>query len=83
MTGVPNLSFVFGGPETANGTPVELWDCHGGDSRKWTCTDSAGALVNSASGRCPGIPDAGTDDGIQPAIRDCDGAQVQQWILSS
>jgi lysophospholipase L1-like esterase len=37
------------------------------------------ALVGVASGRCLDVPNAGTTNGVQPAIRDCTGAANQRW----
>jgi endoglucanase len=62
---------------TADGTPVQLWDCAGGWNQLWTYT--GGALVNPSSGKCLDVASGGTANGTQARLWSCNGTGAQQW----
>jgi hypothetical protein len=68
------------GANSANGTPVQLYDCNGTDAQRWTLgTD--GTL--RALGKCLDIADWGTANGAQVQIWDCNPGQSNQtWARS-
>lgn len=67
------------GSGTANGTPVQLWNCiSGAPSQRWKIT-SNGELVNPVSGRCLTDPGGSTAESVQLEITNCTGAAYQQW----
>jgi RHS repeat-associated protein len=68
---------IFGGG-TANGTRVQLYDCHGGANQVWQ-PQLGGMLKNPQSGRCLEAAGAGTTDGTPLQIFDCTGAANQLW----
>ncbi len=47
---------------TANGTPVQLWDCNGTGAQTWQ-PRSDGSLFNPQSGRCLDDPNGSTSNG--------------------
>jgi Glycosyl hydrolase family 12/Ricin-type beta-trefoil lectin domain len=66
---------------TADGTPVQLWDCDGAASQKWAST--AGQLVNGQSAKCLDVASGGTADGTQVRLWTCNGSGAQQWQLNA
>ncbi|WP_306747922.1 RICIN domain-containing protein [Saccharothrix yanglingensis] len=65
------------GSTTADGTQLQLWDCHGGPNQTWT-HDSAGRLAVHGT-KCLDAYGRGTVNGTQVAIWDCHGGTNQQW----
>ncbi|PRY02310.1 ricin-type beta-trefoil lectin domain protein [Allonocardiopsis opalescens] len=72
------LDVVDGG--TANGTPVQLWDCHGGTAQRWTL--AADGSVR-ALGRCLDVSGAGTANGTRVQTWECNGTAAQRWTLNA
>ena len=66
---------------TANGTRVQLWDCHSGSNQRWTYT--AGRQLMVFGNRCLDANGAGTGNGTAIIIWDCHGGTNQQWNLNS
>ncbi|MER6983384.1 lectin [Streptomyces carpinensis] len=68
------------GANSANGTPVQLYDCNGTAAQQWTFA-SDGTL--RALGKCLDVTDNGTADGSTVQLWDCTGGPNQKWVLSS
>jgi non-reducing end alpha-L-arabinofuranosidase len=68
------------GNGTANGTPVELWDCNGVGGQQWV-QQSDGSLRNPQSGRCLDSPSGATANGTRLQIYDCNGTAAQKFAL--
>jgi endoglucanase len=66
---------------TADGTPVQIYDCNGTGAQKWTHTGST--FVNANSGKCLDIKAAGTANGTPVQIYDCNGTAAQQWNVDA
>ncbi|NDU71775.1 1,4-beta-xylanase [Actinomadura sp. DSM 109109] len=64
---------------TADGTRVQLWDCHGGTNQQWTATDAGELRVYG--NKC--LDAAGTGNGAQVQIYSCWGGDNQKWRLNS
>ncbi|MFC9329223.1 ricin-type beta-trefoil lectin domain protein [Kitasatospora sp. NPDC057015] len=64
------------GNSNANGTKVQIWDCNGGASQKWTVTGSAIQI----NGKCLDVTAQGTANGSPVEIWDCHGGTNQQWV---
>ncbi|MEU8306152.1 endo-1,4-beta-xylanase [Actinomadura sp. NPDC048955] len=64
---------------TADGTQIQLWDCHGGTNQQWTAT-SAGEL-RVYGDKC--LDAAGTGNGARVQIYSCWGGDNQKWRLNS
>ncbi|GAA4873332.1 GH92 family glycosyl hydrolase [Kitasatospora terrestris] len=61
---------------TANGTPVQLWDCNGTAAQQWTLAPD-GTL--RALGKCLDVAASGTADATPVQLWDCNGTGAQQW----
>ncbi|MEV7979618.1 family 16 glycosylhydrolase [Streptomyces sp. NPDC086519] len=68
------------GANSANGTPVQLYDCNGTAAQQWT-VGSDGTV--RALGKCLDVTSGGTADGTTVQLYDCNGTAAQQWALSS
>ncbi|WP_433500466.1 endo-1,4-beta-xylanase [Sphaerimonospora sp. CA-214678] len=69
---VPNYS-------TADGTQLQLWDCHGGTNQQWTSTSSGELRVYG--NKC--LDAGGTGDGAVVQIYSCWGGDNQKWRVNS
>ncbi|HYN92245.1 MAG TPA: ricin-type beta-trefoil lectin domain protein [Pilimelia sp.] len=69
------------GAVQTNGTPVALWDCHGGANQAWTLTPSRQLTVYGS--KCLDVFGQGTADGTAVDIFDCNGGTNQQWTLNA
>jgi beta-glucanase (GH16 family) len=68
------------GANTANGTPVDLYDCNGTAAQQWT-VGSDGTI--RALGKCLDVTGGGTADGTTVQLYDCNGTAAQKWAVSS
>lgn len=64
---------------TADGTQVQLWDCHSGSNQQWTYTDAGELRVYGD--KC--LDAAGTGNGAKVQIYSCWGGDNQKWRLNS
>ncbi|MCQ4202431.1 endo-1,4-beta-xylanase [Streptomyces sp. NPDC058783] len=69
---VPNAS-------TADGTQLQLWDCHSGSNQQWAATDAGELRVYGD--KC--LDAAGTGNGSKVQIYSCWGGDNQKWRLNS
>ncbi|KUM84777.1 1,4-beta-xylanase [Streptomyces pseudovenezuelae] len=76
---------VLGG-QTANGTPVQVWDANGSAAnQQWRASqngDGSYTLTNIASGRVLDEPGGQTGNGTRMAIWDANGGANQHWRAS-
>ena len=68
------------GANTANGTPVQLYDCNGTPAQQWTVA-SDGTL--RALGKCLDVTGGGTGDGTKVQLYDCNGSGAQKWVVTA
>ncbi|MFC9331271.1 RICIN domain-containing protein [Kitasatospora sp. NPDC057015] len=66
---------------TADGTPVQLYDCNGSVAQKWKRTGNT--LVNPNSGRCLDVAGQGTANGTQVRLWTCLDNGAQQWQVNA
>ena len=64
---------------TANGTPVQLYDCNNSAAQTWAA-GSDGTV--RALGKCLDVTGAGTTDGTKIELYDCNGSGAQKWTVS-
>ncbi|MFR9797694.1 endo-1,4-beta-xylanase [Streptomyces sp. MS06] len=64
---------------TADGTQLQLWDCHSGTNQQWTYTDAGELRVYGD--KC--LDAAGTGNGSKVQIYSCWGGDNQKWRLAS
>ncbi|MEW2130912.1 ricin-type beta-trefoil lectin domain protein [Streptomyces sp. NPDC005435] len=65
---------------SANGTPVQLYDCNGTAAQQWT-VGSDGTI--RALGKCLDVVNNATADGSKVQLWDCTGGANQKWVVSS
>ncbi|GGL64004.1 hydrolase [Streptomyces fumigatiscleroticus] len=65
---------------SANGTPVQLYDCNGTAAQQWT-VGSDGTI--RALGKCLDVAGGGTADGTLVQLWDCNGTAAQKWAVSA
>ena len=65
---------------TSNGTQVQLYDCTGAPSQRWTYTSSSQLTVYG--NKCLDASGRGTSNGTAVIIWDCNGQANQQWTLN-
>ncbi|MDH6143586.1 hypothetical protein P3T35_005621 [Kitasatospora sp. GP30] len=63
---------------TANGTPIQLWDCHGGGNQSWTYN----GFQLRANGKCLDLPGDNTTQGTKLQLWDCVEVASQRWYLT-
>ncbi|GIG69226.1 ricin-type beta-trefoil lectin domain protein [Phytomonospora endophytica] len=69
------------GSSTANGTRLQLWDCHGGTNQRWTYT--ANGQLTVFGGKCLDAGNQGTANGTAVIVWDCNGQSNQRWNLNA
>ncbi|MFE8071089.1 ricin-type beta-trefoil lectin domain protein [Marinobacteraceae bacterium S3BR75-40.1] len=68
------------GRETANGTEIHQWSCHGADSQLWW-QDSYGMIHNKmAPNKCVDAAGGGTSEGTRVILWECHGGDNQLWV---
>ncbi|QIY66658.1 RICIN domain-containing protein [Streptomyces sp. RPA4-2] len=67
------------GNGTANGTPVQMWECNGGASQKWTYN---GYKLQAANGKCLDLEGNNNTNGTKLQIWDCEEIPGQRWHMS-
>ncbi|MGX1249532.1 putative chitinase [Streptomyces ambofaciens] len=79
ITGFTGKCIDVADANTANGTPVQLYDCNGTGAQRWS---SPGDGTLRAFGKCLDIQAAGTADGTSVWLWDCHGEANQQWVVT-
>jgi beta-glucanase (GH16 family) len=80
ITGLGGKCLDVAGANTANGTPVQLWDCNSTGAQKWT-VGADGSL--QALGKCLDVPGGSTADGAMLQLWDCNGTGAQKWRIEA
>ncbi|MDI9835667.1 family 16 glycosylhydrolase [Streptomyces sp. KAU_LT] len=80
VRGIAGKCMDVAGANTANGTPVQLYDCNGTAAQQWTA-GSDGSL--RALGKCLDATGNGTADGTPLQLWDCTGGANQKWTVSA
>ncbi|WP_031075797.1 RICIN domain-containing protein [Streptomyces sp. NRRL WC-3742] len=67
---------------SANGTPVQIWDCNASGAQNWSGTDQADGMgmTLSALDKCLDVSGSGTADGTRVQLWDCNGSGAQRWV---
>ncbi|UVS80731.1 ricin-type beta-trefoil lectin domain protein [Actinokineospora sp. UTMC 2448] len=79
ITGLAGKCVDVAGANTANGTPVQLYDCNGTGAQQWTI---AGDGSIRALGKCLDVTAGATNDGAKVQLWDCNGTGAQRWAIS-
>ncbi|MBO7939861.1 ricin-type beta-trefoil lectin domain protein [Streptomyces antibioticus] len=78
ITGLAGKCVDVAGANSANGTPVQLYDCNGTAAQRWTV--GADGTIR-ALGKCLDVASGGTADGTPVQLYDCNGTAAQQWAV--
>ncbi|WP_020524110.1 ricin-type beta-trefoil lectin domain protein [Catelliglobosispora koreensis] len=82
IVGTPSGRCVdVAGANTANGSGIQLWDCHSGTNQRFTYTASKQLMVYG--NKCLDASGQGTSNGTRVVIWDCNGQANQQWNLNA
>ncbi|WNI21343.1 RICIN domain-containing protein [Streptomyces sp. ITFR-16] len=79
ITGLAGKCVDVAAANTANGTPVQLYDCNGSNAQQWT-VGTDGTI--RALGKCLDVASGGTADGTPVQLWDCNGSAAQRWAVS-
>jgi chitosanase len=66
---------------TANGTPIQLYDCNGTAAQAWTVDATDGSI--RALGKCLDVTAAATANGATIQLYDCNNTGAQKWSLTN
>ncbi|GHF79777.1 hypothetical protein GCM10018787_30720 [Streptomyces thermodiastaticus] len=80
ITGLDGKCLDVAGASSANGTPVQIYDCNGTNAQQWT-VGSDGTI--RALGKCLDVVDRSTADGAKVQLWDCTGGANQQWVVTA
>jgi beta-glucanase (GH16 family) len=80
ITGLAGKCVDVQAAATANGTPVQLYDCNGTAAQQWTV--GADGTIR-ALGKCLDVDSGGTADGTKVQLWDCNGSAAQQWVVTA
>jgi poly(3-hydroxybutyrate) depolymerase len=69
------------GQSTADGTRLQLYDCHSNWNQKWRYTNNT--LVNPQTGKCVNANNGGTANGTAVNLLTCNGSGAQRWTLQA
>ncbi|MER7755008.1 RICIN domain-containing protein [Kitasatospora sp. NPDC097643] len=67
------------GGNTANRTPIDLYDCNATASQRWTPSASSGVFTLKAFGKCLDVAGGATDRGTRVGLYDCNATTAQNW----
>ncbi|MGI5378430.1 lectin [Streptomyces sp. CA-251387] len=76
FVGLAGKCLDVAGGSTANGTPVQLYDCSGSAAQRWTVQGDGSVR---ALGKCLDVTSGSTADGAKVQLYDCNGTGAQQW----
>lgn len=76
LVGLGGKCLDVAGGSTADGTPVQLWDCNGQAAQRWTLRSDGSVR---ALGKCLDVTSGSTADGAKVQLWSCNGSGAQQW----
>ncbi|MER7729129.1 lectin [Streptomyces sp. NPDC096323] len=76
VKGVNGKCLDVAGANSADGTGIQLWGCHGGTNQQWTLAHDG--TIRSL-GKCLDVDGDGTADGTKIHLWTCHGGTNQQW----
>lgn len=80
ITGLAGKCMDVAAAGSANGTPVQLYDCNGSNAQQWD-VGSDGSI--KALGKCLDVTSAGTANGSTVQLWDCNGSTAQRWTVTA
>ncbi|WP_372405855.1 glycoside hydrolase family 19 protein [Streptomyces luteireticuli] len=79
FTGLNGKCLDLPNGNTANGTPVQIWDCNGGGNQNWSIEGDQIKVL----GKCLDANANGTADGTKVQVWDCNGTGAQRWTYNA
>ncbi|MEV5172287.1 lectin [Streptomyces flaveolus] len=80
ITGLAGKCLDVAGANSADGTPVQLYDCNGTNAQQWT-VGSDGTI--RALGKCLDVTGNSTADGAKAQLWTCTGGANQKWTVTA
>ncbi|WP_330336575.1 lectin [Streptomyces sp. NBC_00557] len=80
ITGLAGKCLDVAGAGSADGTPVQLYDCNGTNAQQWT-VGSDGTI--RALGKCLDVTGNSTADGAKVQLWSCTGGANQKWTVTA
>ncbi|MFB7505179.1 lectin [Streptomyces broussonetiae] len=80
ITGLAGKCLDVAGANSADGTPVQLYDCNGTNAQQWT-VGSDGTI--RALGKCLDVTGNSTADGATAQLWSCTGGANQKWTVTA
>ncbi|MFG3200398.1 lectin [Streptomyces sp. NPDC048192] len=80
ITGLAGKCLDVAGADSADGTPVQLYDCNGTSAQQWT-VGSDGTI--RALGKCLDVTGNSTADGAKVQLWSCTGGANQKWTVTA
>ncbi|MGW2858057.1 lectin, partial [Streptomyces sp. NPDC001215] len=80
VTGLAGKCLDVAGANSADGTPVQLYDCNGTAAQQWT-VGTDGTL--RALGKCLDVTGNSTADGARAQLWSCTGGANQKWTVTA
>jgi GH25 family lysozyme M1 (1,4-beta-N-acetylmuramidase) len=68
------------GNRSANGTPVNIWQCNGSTAQRWTVAQDDTVRIH---GKCMGVLRSGTNGGTPIDLQTCDGGSGEHWRVGT
>ncbi|MFI1195204.1 ricin-type beta-trefoil lectin domain protein [Micromonospora sp. NPDC020750] len=66
--------------QSGDGTPVQIWDCHGEPNQQWS---RPGDGTLRSLGKCLDVSGAATNNGARVQISTCNGTAAQRWTATT
>ncbi len=79
ITGIGGKCVDIAAASSANGTPVQLYDCNGTAAQQWS-VNADGSI--RGLGKCLDVTSASTADGAPIQLWDCNGSGAQRWTVT-
>ena len=79
ITGLGGKCVDVAAANTANGTPIQLYDCNGTAAQQWS-VNADGSI--RALGKCLDVTSGATADGAKVQLWDCNGTGAQRWTVT-
>lgn len=80
ITGLAGKCLDVAGAGTADGTPVQIYDCNGTAAQQWTV---GGDGTVRALGKCLDVTGNSTADGAKAQLWTCTGGANQKWTVTA
>ncbi|KOV61841.1 lectin [Streptomyces sp. MMG1121] len=80
ITGLAGKCLDVAGANSADGTPVQLYDCNGTGAQQWTV--GADGTIR-ALGKCLDVTGNSTADGAKVQLWSCTGGANQKWTVTA